>query len=141
MTAEEKRIRHNERQRIRRSQTKNSSTKKYEKTKGGFLMRLYRNMESRITGVQKQKHHLYEGKTLLDRESFYEWANNSLVFHSLFEKWENSGYDRKLAPSVDRINSLIGYELGNIEWVTHSENSRRGNQSKFLKRQKINTAA
>ena len=28
--------------------------------------------------------------------------------------------------SVDRVDSSKGYELSNMEWVTHSENSRRG---------------
>ena len=58
-------------QRERRKNNGNASTKKYEKTKNGFLMRCYRNMKSRITGVQKQKAHLYVGKSLLEKELFY----------------------------------------------------------------------
>lgn len=113
-------------QRERRAENNNAATKKYEKTKRGFLMRLYRNMQSRIDGVQKLKHHLYKDKYLLDRETFYNWAMHDEGFHALFMDWEFSGYQRKLAPSVDRVNSSIGYELSNMEWVTHSENSRRG---------------
>lgn len=101
-------------------------TKQYEKTISGFLMRLYRNMQSRITGVQKQKHHLYDGKELLDRETFYNWAKGSPEFYELFGNYKMSGYERKLAPSVDRVDSTQGYNLDNMEWVTHSENSRRG---------------
>lgn len=111
----------------------NSSTKKYEKTKKGFLMRLYRNMQSRIDGVQKAKHHLYVGKFLIDRNSFYDWAINNDTFHVLFDAYEKSGYDRKLAPSVDRIKSELGYELDNMEFITHSENSRRGCVSRWCK--------
>jgi hypothetical protein len=98
----------------------------YEKTKDGFLMRMYRNMKSRIIGVQKEKFHLYAGKTLLPKEEFYAWAESSHKFHDFFKEWEDSGYKRTLAPSVDRINSALGYEVSNMEWVTHSENSRRG---------------
>lgn len=116
----------NARQRERRALSNNSSTKKYEKTKKGFLMRLYRNMQSRINGVQKLKAHLYNGKHLIDRQVFYDWALNNETFDKLFKDYEISGYDRKLAPSVDRINSKFGYELNNMEFVTHSENSRRG---------------
>ncbi len=104
--------------------------KKYEKTENGFLMRLYRNMKSRITGVQKEKFHLYEGKPLLSKEAFYAWAKNDMRFRNLFEFYTQSGYDRKLAPSVDRVDSSKGYVLENMEWVTHSENSRRGSISK-----------
>ena len=45
-------------QRERRKRTGNATIKKYEKSPKGFLMRLYRNMQSRVTGVQKQKFHL-----------------------------------------------------------------------------------
>lgn len=103
---------------------------KYEKTKKGFLMRLYRNMKSRIEGVQWQKHHLYAGKKLLPKVEFYEWAIASPEFHSLFAAYEASGYERKLAPSADRKDSSVGYAISNLEWTTHSENSRRGNVSR-----------
>lgn len=89
-------------------------------------MRCYRNMLSRVTGVQGAKFHLYRGKPILTKEDFYQWANADEMFHRLFDAWVESGYDCKLAPSVDRINSSFGYEIGNMEWVTHSENSRRG---------------
>ena len=118
-------------QRNYRKITCNSNTHKYEKTIPGFLMREYRNMQSRIMGIQKNKAHLYKGKELLTRTAFYEWANGSPEFHSLFNIYEKSGYMMKLCPTVDRIDSSAGYSLENMEWVTHSENSRRGNLSHF----------
>lgn len=108
---------------------KRAKHKSYEKTPRGYIMRKYRNMKSRITGVQKQKYHLYKGLTLLSKEDFYEWAIDHKDFISLFSDYEASGYERKLAPSVDRIDSDKGYEISNMEWVTHSENSRRGSNS------------
>lgn len=121
----------NAKQRAFRKATNNSSTKKYEKTKSGFLMRVYRNMKSRVTGVQRAKYHLYAGCSLLPKDEFYNWANKSEIFNTLFSAWEQSGYDQKLTPSVDRISSYSGYELTNMEWVTHSENSRRGALNKY----------
>ena len=111
-----------------RARTNNAATKKYERTINGKLMRIYRNMQSRITGVQKQKSHLYQGKYLLGREQFYEWARANPDFLRLYNDWVKSGYERKLAPTVDRINPSIGYQLDNMQWLTHSENSRRGGQ-------------
>jgi hypothetical protein len=128
-----KKLEKNKKQREYRRATGNSCTRKYEKTKKGFLMRCYRNMQSRVTGVQKEKHHLYKGKELLERQEFYEWALNSKDFHRLFAIWEFFGYDRKLTPSVDRVDSSQGYKVSNMEWVTHSENSRRGNRSRNSK--------
>ena len=116
-----------------RKRTGNAATKKYEKTINGLLMRKYRNMKSRVSGIQKQKSHLYEGKSLLDKEFFYDWALGSADFHKLYKDWVDSDYDRKLCPTVDRIDSSKGYVIGNMEWVTHSENSRRGSLSRFNK--------
>ena len=116
-----------------RKNNKNASTLRYEKTVNGFLMRLYRNMESRIKGIQKQKSHLYKGKKLLDRQEFYAWAKSSKSFKSLYKNWVSNNYQRILTPSVDRVDSAKGYSLNNMEWVTHSENSRRGTISRFKK--------
>lgn len=126
------RERQNERQRIRRARQKNSVTKRYEKTKNGFLMRAYRNMKSRVTGVQWRKHHLYGGKDLLTKDEFYEWSRNNPDFHSLFEKWEQSGYERKITPSVDRINSDLGYFIENMRWVEFTVNCQNIRKKKVL---------
>jgi hypothetical protein len=120
----------NEHQRNKRKIQGNEITHRYEKTIDGFLMREYRNMQSRVTGVQKKKAHLYLGKELLPRDAFYEWALCNPNFMYLFIMWEDGGYNRKLTPTVDRIDSSGGYTLDNMEWVTHSENSRRGSVSR-----------
>ena len=122
----------NARQREWRAKNNNVCTKKYEKTHKGFLMRLYRNMQSRVTGVQHAKFHLYEGKSLLPRDEFYKWAMESDKFFALFKEYEDSGFSRKLTPSVDRVDSSKGYSVDNMEWVTHSENSRRGSVNKRI---------
>ena len=109
-------------------------THRYEKTKKGFLMRLYRNMKSRVTGVQKMKSHLYVGKELLTKDEFNQWAMQNPDFHKLFADYEESQYERKLAPSVDRIDSSKGYSVDNMEFVTMSENSRRGSINKWKKK-------
>jgi len=121
----------NEKQRLRRALTGNSCTKKYEKTKKGFLVRMYRNMKSRVVGILYKKAHLYLGKELLDKEIFYNIALNDENFNKLFQEWEISEYNRKLTPSVDRIDSSLGYSVENIRFITHSENSRLGNLSRY----------
>lgn len=52
----------------------------------------------------------------------------------MFSTWEESKYNRKLTPTVDRIDSTLGYLESNMRWLTHSENSRLGgmaNQSLY----------
>jgi len=99
--------------------------KKYEKTKKGFLMRTYRNMKSRILGIQHKKAHLYKGLELLDKEIFYSWSLNDQNYNTLFDAWTDGSYDRKLTPSIDRIDSNKGYIKDNIRWITHSQNSKQ----------------
>jgi len=117
-------------QRERRKKNDNLDTKKYEKSPNGFLMRMYRNMKSRITGIQSKKAHLYLGKDILSKEDFYNWALSNPTFMEMFGIYTASGYTQKLAPTVDRIESSRGYTVDNMQWLTHSENSRKGTYSK-----------
>lgn len=106
---------------------------KYEKTIEGFLMRAYRNMKSRITGVQKRKHYLYIGKELLPKEVFYAWARGSSDFLKLYKEWVNFGFNQKLTPSVNRIKPSVGYIISNMEWITNSQNSALSSITRKMK--------
>lgn len=118
----------------RRNNSRNLESKKYEKTPSGLIMRTYRNMKSRVTGIQLKKAHLYEGLYLLGKEEFYKFCYSDRQFFSIYNTWVESGYERKLSPSIDRIDSSIGYTMDNIRWITHSENSSLGAISKNEKR-------
>lgn len=113
----------NQWQRMYRIKTHNRQTKEYEKTINGFLMRAYRNMKSRVTGIQKQKAYLYKDKDLLLKENFYIWSKNNNDFYRLYKAWVLADYNQKLTPSVNRIDSNKGYLIENMEWITHSMNS------------------
>lgn len=128
----------NAKQRERRKATGDQATKRYEKTKNGYLMRSYRNMLSRVTGVQYKKAHLYQGLDILTKEEFYEWSINDPVFNILFEEYEKLEYDMRFAPSVDRKDSSLGYTLDNMRWLPHWRNSQLGNISKQRKRGELN---
>ena len=101
-------------------------TKTYERTLSGKLMRTYKNMVHRVNGVVKRGSHRYEGLPILSKEDFYSWSESDTNFNQLYLNWVSSGYDRKLSPSVDREDTSKGYVLGNIRWLTHSENSSLG---------------
>jgi hypothetical protein len=112
-------------------------SKLYEKTPKGFLMRTYRNMQSRVTGVQKKKAHLYKGLAILPRDDFYAWAWDNSEFWRLYKQWSATDYDRRLSPSINRIDTNKGYTIGNIEWLTHSVNSSLGGMSLKRKSNKV----
>lgn len=115
-------------QRGRRRTTDNAATKKYEKTPRGFLMRAYRNMKSRVEGIQKAGS--WSGVDLLPKEEFYAAALMDPVFRCLFRRYEESGFQRNLAPSPDRVDPERGYTLDNIEWVPMGVNCGRANKTK-----------
>lgn len=120
-----------QKQREYRARNGNAVTKKYERTKPGKLMRTYRNMQSRVLGILKTKAHLYGGLPILSRDDFYEWSMASPEFHALFDGWVASGYRCGMSPSVDRVDPSRGYTLDNMEWITHSENSRRSSRARL----------
>lgn len=105
----------------------------YCKTFSGYMVRSYRNMKSRVTGVQKKKAHLYLGLEILPKRLYYKMCYESDTFRNLYEAYKASGWDRKLAPSPDRIDASRGYSLDNIRFVTHSENSARTSNNKVRK--------
>jgi len=104
-------------------------TRYYRKTKRGFLGNTFTNMSSRVQG--KNKPWLYKGLPICDRYDFIDWSINDRMFNMLFDDWERSGYDMKLTPSIDRLDSNHGYVFKNMSWITHSENSQRGAFSRW----------
>lgn len=104
-------------------------------------MRSYRNMTSRVTGVQKKKAHLYQGLPILPKADFYTWAKSNPDFWRLYRLWVKSGHMRKLTPSINRIDPDEGYVLGNIEFLTHSLNSSLARHSTDATMQRIYSAA
>jgi hypothetical protein len=118
-------------QRAHRAANGNIETRRYEKTISGFLMRAYRNMLSRVKGIQPKGRHHYVGLSILPRKEFYALSKGDPVFSLLYHQWKDAGYIRVLTPSVNRINSREGYTNYNIEWLTLAENSRLGSVSRF----------
>ena len=103
--------------------------KYYRKTKRGFVGNTFSNMMSRVQG--KNKPWLYKGLPICERADFVKWTLEDRMFNMLFDEWERAGYDMKLTPSIDRLDSLHGYTFDNMGWITHSENSTRGCLSRW----------
>lgn len=101
-------------------------SRRYERKPKGHVMRTYRNMLSRVRGVQKREAKFYAGLPILDKHDFYRWSlAPDSEFWPLYHAWKAMNYDRRLSPSIDRIDVYGGYVLNNMQWVTHSENSGR----------------
>jgi len=116
----------NEKQRIRRRSTRNASDRKYHHTIKGYLVRTYRTMKSRVSGINKKYAQYYFGKPIMPKDDFYNWALNNDDFKLLFKAYEASGWNSELAPSVDRIDPAGGYTLDNVRYMTLQQNRELG---------------
>jgi hypothetical protein len=95
-------------------------------------------MKSRISGVQKKNLESYIGKEILEKEVFYNWILSNSNYDLLFNEYEASGYERKFAPSVDRIDPNFGYSIDNIQIITMSKNSGKDAKKQIAKYTKDN---
>lgn len=71
-----------------------------------------------------------EGKGIMSRQEFFEWCkdfDNLNVFIAIYFDWAFNGFNRWDSPSIDRIDSEIGYVAGNIQWLSYSENCKKNN--------------
>jgi hypothetical protein len=95
-----------------------------------FLSRRYTILKARCKGTvgPKEFRHLWKGKDYLDKDRFMLWAK-SIEFFEMYRKYLESGKNRNLIPTVDRIDSSKGYVLGNMQWATLSENCKRARMS------------
>jgi hypothetical protein len=121
-------------QRERRKQNGYKDQNKYRKTLKGYMVYAYNGMLQRTKPSSSDA--AYRGLPLLSNQEFREFTLNNQDYHRLFNNWVESGYNHKLSPSIDRIESTKGYTLDNIRWVTHSVNSSLG--SKNLQKKKFN---
>lgn len=60
------------------------------------------------------------------------WADSQPHIPALWDAYQSAGHPKRLAPSVDRIDSSLPYSLSNLELVTWEENDRRGSQDTKL---------
>lgn len=56
-----------------------------------------------------------------DYTQLREWLYKN-GYYAMWCQWTNSGHDKKLFPSCDRLNNREGYSLSNLRLVTWKEN-------------------
>lgn len=94
------------------------TNKIYRYTKGGLLAHIYAHQRasSKIRNHPLPNYSLEELKT---------WVFNIEKFNILFKEWELSDFDKKLIPSLDRIDDYLPYKLSNLQIVTWDENNKK----------------
>lgn len=82
-----------------------------------FMARILHNRKGEsYKNIQVRVKHA-DLRALLERE----WKS----FMELHSAWKIAGFPRKLSPSIDRIDNKGHYEIGNIRFMTVSDNVRR----------------
>ena len=61
-------------------------------------------------------------------KSLLLWLESNDNFEELYKSWVDSGYEKDLTPSIDRLDNSKTYTEDNIELVTWSENNNRGRE-------------
>lgn len=86
----------------------------------------YIGIKQRCEGRGTRKYRV-DGTEFLSKEEWKEWCQKTLPeFTRLYKIWEASGFDRRYVPSVDRIDSTLGYTKDNIQWLSLLENMKKG---------------
>jgi len=94
-------------------------TWEFKKTKISHIIRnMYRGMKIRAKKKTLE---------LCTYEEFKEFAFKNEQLRNLHKDWMLRNFEQKYAPSVDRKNNNKGYSINNIQFLTLSENSTKGN--------------
>ena len=106
----------------------------YYRSKEGKLAHIYQGQKQR-SKEKGWKQPDYTQKELLD------WAMEQEIYHRLFTDWEDSSYQRDLAPSVDRIDDYKPYSLDNIQLMSWDSNNKKGTYYQKIGKNQKNSKA
>lgn len=107
--------------------------KKYDKYRqrnsiSRILSHRYNGIRQRCEGRATREYGVV-GMEFLSKEEWDKWCENTMPeFMRLYEVWKSSGYKRKYCPSVDRKDNKKGYIVGNLQWLSLTDNSRKYNK-------------
>lgn len=62
------------------------------------------------------------------RNELHKWCISDTKYMTLFNDWIESGYEKDLKPSIDRLDDYKGYSFDNIQVMTWKENNNRYDQ-------------
>jgi hypothetical protein len=95
--------------------------RKYRLTKKGIVETIYHNQKNSC----RRRKHPTPTYTMKELEL---WLFDQKLFHKLYDGWVESGYDRWMKPSVDRIDDKKSYTMDNIQLMIFKENNSKSHK-------------
>lgn len=77
----------------------------------------------------------YVGKNICTKEEFINRFLNDPTFLELFKGWQESGFKRGDAPSIDRIDNNGSYLIDNLQFLKHSDHNSKTHKNKITDRE------
>ncbi len=99
-------------------QCNNNLNRLRRRTKDGIITTIYNNQK----GNSIKRNY---PPPVYSKQELKKWLFNQQLFHELYGKWEESGYNRKLAPSCDRKDDYKSYTIDNIQLTVWWKNELR----------------
>lgn len=91
------------------------------KTFKAYFNHTYSSIKTRCLGKRKT---YVSGFKVLSADQWKQFLEDTAVTRlGLYLAWKMSGYNRRLSPSIDRIDPRQGYIEGNIRWIPSWVNS------------------
>lgn len=89
--------------------------RKYRYTKKGLFTDLY-------TGTRSSSKKRGHPEPAYNKLELVQWLEAQPRLTLLYEAWAASGYDRKLKPSIDRLDNTKPYVFDNMQLITWYDN-------------------
>ena len=89
-----------------------------------YLGTCYSEMKRRVTTHDNLRPR-YFGMDICSSKEFKDHFINDKKFLKQYKVWQESGFQRKHAPSIDRIDNTRGYILDNLQFIAQSYNSKK----------------
>ena len=97
----------------------------YRKTHKAELKNWITKTYGRMKRDNKAKFHI---ELPFSKTEFYNWVITKNILE-LLNNYKNSGFNKNLNPSVDRINDYKSYDFENMQLITWEEDNKKGRAS------------